>query len=447
MNCDASQTKPYRADLRGERQMLVKLAILGGPKTVTLDPGDAFKWPIITEEDEQAVLAMLRSGNMSGVDVTREFEKEFAAFLGVKYCLAFCNGTASLLGAMFAVGIGVGDEIICPSMTYWASALPVVQLGGTPVFADILPDTLCINPGDIEHRITPRTKAIVAVHYAGYPCEMDPIMTIAQKHGLNGIEDVSHAHGGLYHGRMTGSLGHIAAISCMTAKSLPASEAGMMPTNDRYFYERAIAFGHYARHDDLTYPELVANKGYPLGGVKHRLNQIASALGRTQLKAYPRRIAEIQRAMNYFWDLLEGVPGVRAHRPPAESDSTMGGWYAAHGLYRPDELGGLPLARFCEAVSAEGCPLTPGANRPMHLHPVLNTADIYHHGTPTRIARSDRDLRQPKGSLPVAESIFDIAYYIPWFKHFHKELIEQHAAAIRKVAENADKVPLETNPA
>ncbi len=416
------------------------LAILGGPKAVTKDAGNIFDWPIITEEDEKAVLAVLHGGDMSGTALTKEFEKEFAAFLGVDYCLAYCNGTASLLGAMFAAGVGVGDEIICPGMTYWGSALQVFQLGGTVVFADILPDTLCIDPDDIEHRITLHTKAIMAVHYAGYPCEMDAIMAIGRKHGVKVIEDVSHAHGSLYHGRMTGALGDIAAMSCMAVKSLATCEGGMLATNDREAYERAIAFGHYRRHDELTLPELVANEGFALGGVKHRLNQVSSALARSQLARYPERITVIQEAMNYFWDLLKGVPGLRAHRPPKDSGSTMGGWYTARGLYRADELGGLTAERFCEAVTAEGSPTVPGANIPMHLHPVLNTADIYGHGKPTRIANSDRDLRQPEGSLPVTESIREIAFEIPWFKHTDRELIEQHAAAFRKVAKNAGQL-------
>jgi len=140
--------------------------------------------------------------------------------------------------------------------------------------------------------------------------------------------------------------------------------------------------------------------------------------------------------MNYFWDLLEGVPGLKAHRPPKDSGSNMGGWYAAHGLYRSDELGGLSVTRFCEAVRAEGSTTGAGCNKALHLHPLLNEADIYGHGKPTRIAHSDRDVRQPKGSLPVSEKIGTMCYGIPWFKKFYPEIIEQHANAFRKAAEN-----------
>lgn len=414
-----------------------KLAILGGPKAVTKDWADAVRWPIITEKDERAVLETLRTGDLSGTEVTKAYEADFGAYFEMPHCLAHCNGTASLLSAMFACGVGVGDEIICPSLAYWASALPCFALGASVVFADCDPDTLNIDPADIEHRITERTKALVVVHYCAYPCDMDPILEVARARGVKVIEDVSHAQGSLYKGQKAGTFGDVAAMSLMSQKSLVAGEAGMLITRDRLLWERAVAFGHYARHDELTDPSLTAFKGYPLGGVKYRLNQLASALGRTQLRQYQERIEEIQRAMNYFWDLLEGCPGIKAHRPPKDSGSTMGGWYAAKGLYRPDEVGGLKLERFCEAVRAEGGSTSPGANTPMHLHPVMNDCDIYGHGKPTRIANANRDLRQPRGTLPVTESIDSTCYSIPHFKHLRKEIIGEHAQAFRKVAENA----------
>lgn len=420
--------------------MSTRLALLGGPKAVAKDSPDTFRWPIITEEDEQAVLEVLRSGNMSGIDITKVYEAEFVRWHDMPYCLAHCNGTAALLSAMFACGIGVGDEVICPSITYWASALPCYSLGASVVFADVDPDTLNIDPKDIEHRISDRTKAIVVVHYCGCPCDMDEIMPIARKHGLKVIEDVSHAQGSLYKGRLVGTIGDVAAMSLMSAKSLVVGEGGMLMTRDRLIWERAVAFGHYERHGDLTDPSLTPYAGYPFGGVKHRINQLASALGRVQLKHYAARIKEIQEAMNYFWDLLDGVPGVKAHRPPKGNGSTMGGWYAAKGLYRAGELGGLDIGVFCEAVTAEGSPISPGANPPMHLNPLFNDYDIYGHGRPTRNAHSARDLRQPRGSLPVSERVAASCYSIPHFKHVHKDVIEAHAEAFRKVAENADQL-------
>ena len=415
-----------------------ELALHGGPRTVETDPGDMFEWPIVTAEDEQAVLEVLRRGAMSGTDVTRQFEADLAAWFGLKHVLCHNTGTAAIQTAMYACGVRQGDEVICQSMTYWGSVLQVFSLGGTVVFAETDPDSLTLDPADIEHRITDRTRAIITVHYCGHPTDMDPIMAIAAQHDLKVIEDVSHAQGGLYRGRLLGTIGHVGAMSIMSGKSLACGEGGFLTTDDAEIYERAVAFGHYERTGELERPELKAFAGMPLGGYKYRMHQLSSAVGRVQLRYYKERVAEIQQAMNYFWDLLEGVPGIRPHRPVRDSGSTMGGWYAAHGLYVPEELGGLPVARFCEALRAEGVSASPGANPLMHLHPVLNEADVYGQGKPTRIANAARDLRQLEGSLPLTESLPARCYSIPWFKHHRPKIIEEYARAFRKVAEGAD---------
>lgn len=429
-----------------------KLALLGGPKTIVSDPPEKlFHWPIVTAEDEKVVIDVLRRGAMSGNDITKQFETEYAAWMGMKLALAYPNGTEALRAAMWACGVGAGDEIICPSMTYWASCTSALSLGAAVNFADIGADSLCIDPDDIEHRIGPRTKAIVAVHYAGYPCDMDPIMAIAKKHKIRVIEDVSHAHGGLYKGRMLGTFGDISAMSMMAGKAFAIGEGGMMVTNDRTLYERCISYGFYERTGvasrwnapdaQVTMAELKPYIGVPLGGFKHRLNQTCAAMGRVQLKHYPKRMKAIQDALNRFWDLLDGVPGIRAHRPAKKSKSTMGGWYSPRGLFRGEELGGLTCSRFCEGVRAEGfggC--WPGANGGLHLHPVFHEADIFRMGKPTMISFGQRDVRQGPGTLPITEKIGEIAFGIPWFKHDQVKHIRQYAEAFRKVAEHADQL-------
>lgn len=422
------------------------LAVFGGAKAVTQEQPDLFRWPIITEEDEAAALEVVRSGAMSGTDITKKFEQEFADWLEMQYALGFNNGTNSLMAAMFGCKVGVGDEIICPSVTYWASALPAYTLGATAIFAEIDPVTLCLDPNDIEHRITDKTKAIVVVHYLGHPADMDPIMAIAKKHNIKVIEDVSHAQGGYYKGRRVGTIGDVGAMSLMAGKSFAIGEGGIFVTNDREIYERAIALGHYERFNgDIQTESLRPYIGLPFGGYKFRMHQVSSAIGRVQLKYYEQRIQEIDKAMNYFWDRLEGVPGIRAHRPAKDSNSTMGGWYAAHGHYLPEELGGLSVTRFCEAIRAEGGDTGPGCNLPLHLHPLQHSVDVYGHGKPTVIANSSRDSRQPKGSLPVSEGIAARVYSIPWFKHFQPDLIDQHVEAFRKVATNYKEL-LESDP-
>ncbi len=423
-----------------------ELAIFGGPKAVKKAEPELFHWPIVTEEDEQAVLEVLRAGSMSGLDITRKFEEEFAEYLGVKYALGHSSGTLSLLVAMYASGVGRGDEVICPSITLWASVTSSFLLGATPVFSDIDPKTICIDPDDIVRHISPRTRAIVVVHYSGHPCDMDPIMAVARKHDLKVIEDVSHAQGGKYKGRMLGTIGDAAGMSLMSGKSFAIGEAGMLCTEDREIYERAVAFAHYARGKEvLTIPylkETSAADGFaaavPLGGLKARMNQMCSSMGRVQLRYYPERITEIQNAVNRFWDLLADVPGLRPVRVQPDTGSTMGGWFYPLGHYDPETFGGLPVNLFIEALSAEGAYVAGrSVNFPLHLHPVFNEADIFGDGKPTRIAFSSRDVRQPKGSLPAAERIAQYVVGIPWFKHDRPESIAPYAAAYKKVARQA----------
>ena len=421
-----------------------ELALFGGPKAVTYvgtglnDGSDMFKWPIVTKEDEDAVLEVLRRGGMSGTDVTKQFEAEYCAWSGSKYALGFCNGTASLHAAMYGCGVGRGDEIICPSITYWASCTAAYSLGATVVFADNDLDTLCLDPKKLESKISPRTKAIVVVHYMGHPADMDPIMEIAKKHNVKVIEDVSHAQGGLYKGRKLGTIGDVAGSSLMAGKSFAIGEGGILQTDNREIYERAIALGSYERFTvaDTQTEYLKPLCGLPLGGYKHRMHQLSSAMGRVQLKYYDERCVEIRKAMNYFWDLLEGVPGVKAHRVDESTGSNMAGWYAAHGLYRPEELEGLSVTRFCEALRAEGVPASPGCNAALHSHELFRTADVYGDGKPTRIANADRDVRELDKDLVNAEITGAHTYSIPWFKHYDPAVIEQYANAFKKVSAN-----------
>ena len=224
-----------------------KLALFGGEPAIKNAPQELFKWPIITKEDEDAVLDVIKNASYSKTNITEQFQTEFANYLGVKYALAFTNGTQSLEAAMFAIGLGAGDEMICTTKTYWASAVPAFNFGAVPVFCNI-DNNLSMDPDDIERCITPRTKAIMVVHYFAYPCDMDRIMAIAKRHNLIVIEDVSHAQGGLYKGKRLGTFGDIAAMSMMSQKSFSAGELGMLVTNERKYYERAIAFGHYERN-------------------------------------------------------------------------------------------------------------------------------------------------------------------------------------------------------
>lgn len=414
------------------------LAIHGGPKAVADDSCDLCRWPIITAEDEEAVLGVLRRGAaISDWDISTKFEEEFSQWQGCRHAITYPNGTAAILAAMYGLKIGPGDEVICPSITFWGSILQSYSLGAVPVFADIDPQTLCLDPATLEAWITPRTKAIVVVHYCGHPADMDAIVEIAQRRNLKVLEDVSHAQGGLCKGRRVGSFGHVAATSLMAQKSLVAGEGGIAWTEDREIYDRMVAWGHYNRFKaNIETDYLKQYAGLPLGGNKGRLNQMSAALGRVQLKHYDDRCTEIRKAMNYFWDRMEGIPGIYVHRVDEASGSNMAGWYSAKAHFRSEELGGLSLTAFARAVRAEGGVVMPGCNLPLHLHRLFIDADIYGHGRPTRYAFSESTVRQPAGSLPVSESINSRVFGINRLIHFRPQQIDQHVEAYRKVALN-----------
>lgn len=412
------------------------LALLGGSPAVSKHDDGIFRWPIITPAIEEAVLSCLRAGNMSGIDITRRFEAAYAAWNGRQYALANSSGTAALHCAMYGLGLGPGDEMICPSITYWASAVQALSLGARVIFADVDPDTLCLDPESFAARITPRTKVVMVVHYLSHPADMDAIMSIARKHGIKVIEDVSHAQGGLYRDRMLGTFGDVAAFSLMTGKSFAIGEGGMLLCDDEEIFKRAVRFAHYERQQAVLGKDLDPEIGpIPWGGYKYRIHQLSSAVGGEQLKKYPAEIAEIDRAMRYFTDAICKLPGIRAHYP-RDPGSNKAGWYASVVFYDRDKLGGLSLSRFIEALQAEGVRnVHAGCNRPLHQSKLFYDVDIYGHGQPT--ARVNwppaSDPLALTGDLPVSAGVNARVITVPWFKHFQPAIIDQYIDAFRKV--------------
>ena len=419
------------------------LAINGGERAVTRDPGEIFVHPIIDQRDEKALLDMLHSREMSSIEPSEALEEQYAEWQGTEFALAHNTGTAALYGALYGVGVGEGDEVICPTVTYWASAVPVLSLRGCVVFADIEPDTLCIDPEDVRRKITDRTKAVVAVHLSGHPADMDPLMAVSEETGVPVIEDVSHAHGALYRGRMVGGIGQVSAMSLMTGKALPTSEGGMMCTNDREIYERAIVFGHYGRIAKCEIAKYRQMAGLAIGGHKFRMNGFSAAMARVQLEKFPAILEDKRRSSELWWELLEDVPGIVPHIPRWEA-STLGGWYAPRGIYDPDEApGNLPLKAFARAANAEGSVCNPGGYHLLHRHPVFNDLSVYGEDSPTCLRYADRDLRMSDEDLPTAARMFSRVYRLPRFSYFDQEYITQCADAYRKVMEHADEVPIE----
>jgi dTDP-4-amino-4,6-dideoxygalactose transaminase len=278
-------------------------AILGGRPAIILDQTDALRWPIITSEDEQAVLRVLRSGFISISDETTALENDYRQWLGMKHAIAHCNGTSAIHAALDAFEIGTGDEVIVPSATWWASVMPILHCGGVPVFAETEAQCIGLDPADVEKKITSRTKAIVVVHLFGMPSKMDELLTVARKHNLKVLEDASHAHGAMYHGKPVGTLGDAAVFSMQANKLVPSAEGGVFLTNDDQLAEKVIRFGHYERLLGLASPnKRFAATGF---GFKFRMSPLSAAVARVQLKYLAERNAQRNANCIYLSQKLE----------------------------------------------------------------------------------------------------------------------------------------------
>jgi len=268
----------------------------------------------IDEEDIQAVVEVLRSDWLTTGPKVDEFEGAFADLVGAKEAVAVCNGTAALHGAIYALGIESGDEVIVPPITFVSSANCVVFQGGVPVFADVDPDTLLLDPVQAETKITPRTKAIIAVDYTGQPCDYEKLQALANQHGLALVADACHSLGGEYKGRPVGSLADLNVFSFHPVKHITTGEGGMITTNDHTLARRVRMFRNHGITTDHRQREELGSWFYEMVdlGYNYRITDFQCALGLSQLKKLPgwvtRRQEIARRYDKAFASLAEIEP-------------------------------------------------------------------------------------------------------------------------------------------
>ena len=260
--------------------------------------------PLLDGREEKYVLDAVRSGWISslGSYVTR-FEQEFARFCGVQHAISVSNGTVALHLALHALGVGPGDEVIVPSLTFVATANAVHYTGATPVFADVDPTTWCIDPEDVERRITPRTRAILPVHLYGHPAPMPALQELADKHHLILIEDAAEAHGAAIHGRRVGGWGRIAAFSFYANKIITTGEGGMLTTDDEALAARCRTLRDHAMppHRRYWHEEV---------GFNYRMTNLQAAVGVAQMERIERFLERKREIAARYREQLAGVPGV-----------------------------------------------------------------------------------------------------------------------------------------
>lgn len=404
----------------------MSLALLGGDKAVTLDYQQVGNRPLVSDKARAAVNALMDKGELSVSPIVREFEKKFIAYTGATYAIAMNNGTATLNSAVWAVGVEPGDEVLVPSYTFWATVVPIISARGTPVFCDVDPKTFCIDPAEIEKKITSKTKAIMVVHVWGSPCDMDAIMAIAKKHKLKVIEDCSHAHGAEYKGKKVGTIGDAGCFSMQDSKLLVAGEGGIMVTSDATVYARAIAFGHYERVRELP-PESTYSK-YTLTGMgyKYRAHPLGVAIANTEIDILDER-NDIRDAAGRY---LETEVAKLGFVVPQKLYDGVRRVYSYHYVnYDASKLGGVSMTTMLKALSAEGVICgTCGYGR-LHYAPLFEEGGAYGECGP-----AEMDVK-----LPVTESLAQTTFMMaPRFENHCSDLVAQYIEAYRKLAANVD---------
>jgi len=353
-------------------------------------------WPSYTREEADAVERVLLSNKVNywtGQEC-REFEHEFARFAEADYAIAVSNGTTALDLTLKGLGIGQGDEVIVTSRTFLASASCIVNAGATPVFADIDRDSQNITADTVAGLITPRTRAIIAVHLAGWPCEMDDLMRLARHHGLKVIEDCAQAHGARYRGRSVGSIGHAAAWSfCQDKIMTTGGEGGMVTTSDHELWKRMWAYKDHGKSWSAVY-----ERHHPPGfrwlhesiGTNWRLTEMQAAIGRLQLRRMPAWKAARQANAQRIWSAARRCRGLRTPRIPAHIDHAA---YKCYVFVEPEQLAsGWNRDRILETIVARGVPCFSGSCSEIYLEQAFGPSAAHPGWRPERRHKVAREL-------------------------------------------------------
>ncbi|UXZ55428.1 DegT/DnrJ/EryC1/StrS aminotransferase family protein [Halomonas sp. 7T] len=360
-------------------------------------------WPSFTQEEAQAVQDVLLSNKVNywtGKECV-EFEKEFAQFAETEHAIALANGTNALDLALKGLGIGEKDneEVIVTSRTFVASASCIANAGAIAVFADVDRDSQNITASTVAEKITPRTRAIIAVHLAGWPCEMDGLMALAEQHGLYVIEDCAQAHGARYRGRSVGGIGHVGCWSfCQDKIMTTGGEGGMVTTNDSALWKKMWAYKDHGKSWDAVYVH-----EHPPGfrwlhdtfGTNWRMTEMQAVIGRIQLKRMPEWSVIRQTYAQRIWQAAADCPGLRVPSLTSETASSSVSKNSQHGAYKcyvfiePHQLAaGWDRDRILKEINQRGVPCFSGS-----------CSEVYREKAFVRAGW------QPQGSLPVAQEL------------------------------------------
>lgn len=378
-------------------------------------------WPSFSNEEAEAVSRVLLSNKVNYWTGTecREFEKEFAAWTGSKYAIALMNGTVALDLALKALDIGPGDEVVVTPRTFLASVSCVVNAGATPVFADVDRDSQNITADTIRPVLTERTKAILCVHLAGWPCDMDPMMALAREHNIAVIEDCAQAHGALYKGRHVGTFGDINAWSfCQDKIMTTAGEGGMITTNRRDLWDKAWSYKDHGKSWQAVY-----ERQHPPGfrwlhegfGTNWRMLEIQGAVGRIQIRQMEAWHTARKRNSAVIIAAAQECDVLRVPEPPAGSEHA---WYRCYMFVRPERLrNSWSRDRIVEEISRRGVPCFQGSCSEVYLEKAFDTGNL-----------------RPSRRLPVAQELGETSLAFLVHPTLTASDIEKTGDVLREVA-------------
>ncbi|MBP7766435.1 MAG: DegT/DnrJ/EryC1/StrS aminotransferase family protein [Syntrophaceae bacterium] len=386
------------------------------------------KWPFYAADEVEAAMKVLQSGKVNywTGEEGRLFEKEFAASIGVKHAVAMMNGTVALEVILAALNIGQDDEVIVTPRSFIASASCAVMRGARPVFADVGRDSQNITAESIEEAVTPRTRAIIVVHLAGWPCAMDPILALAKKHGLFVIEDCAQASGAFYKGRPIGSLGDAAAFSfCQDKIMTTGGEGGMVTSNNKDIWSKVWSFKDHGKSFDAVYArDLKPGPSFrwlhESFGTNWRMTEMQAAIGRIQLRKLPDWIETRRRLASILTEHFSKIPGLRVTVPLGD---VYHAYYKYYVFIKPEMLKkDWDRDRVITAINAEGIPCFTGSCSEMYLEKSF-----------------DADGLRPLERLPVARELGETAMMFLVHPTLSESDMDDTAKAVQKVMERASE--------